>query len=287
MTWLQRHRVRRFLASSLWLTPSACMAAALIVAPIVHRVDAAAQWTGFGFGPDGARALVAALVGAAFTCIVFVFTVLLVAVQIASTQLTPRIIAGALRNRATRACLGLFAFTLIYGPNVLGRIEATVPQISLAVAVALTLATLVVFLYLVSYLGHHLRPVAVLTLVGARAAAVVERIYPHRLVAPPTNGAPTERLAMGPAHTVFADQSGVMLAFDVAGLTALAAGGLIEVVPEVGDFVAKGDPLVRVYGAARTLAGRARDAIALGPERTMEQDPAFGFRIVVDIALKA
>jgi DNA-binding NarL/FixJ family response regulator len=60
-------------------------------------------------------------------------------------------------------------------------------------------------------------------------------------------------------------------------------------VPQVGDFLAVGAPLFRLYGpGASTLDERAlRDGVALGIERTMEQDPAFGFRIVVDIASKA
>jgi uncharacterized membrane protein len=79
-----------------------------------------------------------------------------------------------------------------------------------------------------------------------------------------------------------------VLAFDPDGLAALArqADCLIEVVPQVGDFVAKGDPLFRLYGGDvddREL----QQSVAIGPERTMEQDPAFAFRIIVDVAAKA
>ena len=289
MTWVQRYGARRFLVASLWITPALCMAGALVAAPIIRRLDQATGWTGFGFGVEGARALLAALVTTAFTCIVFVFTVLLVAVQLASVQLTPRIIARAFRNRATRTCLGLFAFTLVYGLAVMSRIDATVPQASLMVAIALNLTTLVTFLYLVNYMGHHLRPVTVLTDVGSHGAAVIDRVYPNRLAADAHAEAETAALAGAPASTVLAARSGVVLALDVAGLVAVAEreNGTIEVVPQVGDFVAKGDPLFKVHGTTRPLDARTRRAIALGPERTMEQDPAFALRIVVDIALKA
>jgi uncharacterized membrane protein len=227
---------------------------------------------------------------------VFVFTILLVAVQIASAQLTPRIIARAFDNRATRTCLGLFAFTMVYGLAVMSRIDATVPQMPLALAITLSLTTLVTFLYLVSYLGHHLRPVTVLTDVGAHGAMVIDRVYPHRLADPEgrltaleTVSLEADTLTAPPAYTIFAGRSGVVLAFDVAGLTALAERErcTIEVLPQVGDFVARADPLYNVYGATRPLDQRIGQSIALGPERTMEQDPAFAFRIVVDIALKA
>ena len=81
-----------------------------------------------------------------------------------------------------------------------------------------------------------------------------------------------------------------MLAVDLAGLVALArsADGVIEFVPHVGDFVAVGEPLFRLHGGAAAIDDRRlRASVALGSERTMEQDPTFAFRILVDIAIKA
>jgi uncharacterized membrane protein len=66
------------------------------------------------------------------------------------------------------------------------------------------------------------------------------------------------------------------------------ANGIIEFVPQVGDFVALDEPLFNLYGGAAKLDDRSlRETVLCGPERTMEQDPAFAFRIVIDIALKA
>jgi uncharacterized membrane protein len=80
------------------------------------------------------------------------------------------------------------------------------------------------------------------------------------------------------------------MAFDLPGLVALGqkAGCVIELVPQVGDFVAAGSPLFRIFGAkSGPPAGALCGSLALGQERTMEQDPAFAFRIMVDIASKA
>ncbi len=81
-----------------------------------------------------------------------------------------------------------------------------------------------------------------------------------------------------------------MLAVDLAGLTAQArqANGIIEFVPHVGDFLAVDEPLFRLFGGASALDDhRLREAVVLGTERTMEQDPTFALRILVDIAIKA
>jgi uncharacterized membrane protein len=85
-------------------------------------------------------------------------------------------------------------------------------------------------------------------------------------------------------------KAGIVLAVDLPTLVMLARrhGGVIEVVPQVGDFVATDEPLFALYGASATIADAGlRETIAMGPERTLEQDPMFAFRILVDIALKA
>ena len=81
-----------------------------------------------------------------------------------------------------------------------------------------------------------------------------------------------------------------MLAVDLAGLAARAekAGGMIEFVPQIGDFVAVDEPLFLLYGGAGDIDDdELRGAVAFGVERTMDQDPTFAFRILVDIAIKA
>jgi len=64
--------------------------------------------------------------------------------------------------------------------------------------------------------------------------------------------------------------------------------GIIEVVPRVGDFVSVGEPVFMVHGAVRNIDERKlRGAVAFGPERTIDQDSTFAFRVIVDVAIKA
>jgi uncharacterized membrane protein len=291
LTWLQRYRLRAFLASSLWIVPVLGMALALGVAPMLRRLDASTHWPLFNFGPDGARAVLSGLVASVFTFVVFVFSIILVAVQIASANLSPRVIAGILAHRPVRVCLGLMVFTFVYGLAALGRIEATVPQLPVAVVVASSLASIVAFLYLIDHLARGLRPVSVVSQQGREGARVIEAIYPRLLSeSRAETGDPFPLDGETPRRVVPSGSGGVVLAFDVAGLVEVArsADSRIELVPQVGDFVAKGDPLFRIFGGSGTLDEHLlHQRIALGPERTIEQDPAFSVRIIVDIASKA
>src|SRR6516225_1168784 len=66
------------------------------------------------------------------------------------------------------------------------------------------------------------------------------------------------------------------------------AKGVIEFVPQVGDFIGSGEPLFILHGGANAIDERKlRASVVLGAERTMDQDPLFAFRILVDIANKA
>jgi uncharacterized membrane protein len=144
---------------------------------------------------------------------------------------------------------------------------------------------------MIDYVGKSLRPVSVLTKVGNAAQEVIRDVYP--LPVPMSGDVPysvASRPAGEPSRTVESTQTGVVLAFDVAGLTELAsrADCTIEFVPQVGDFVTRGEPLFRVHGGGDALADQSlHQSVAMGPERTMQQDPEFAFRIVVDIAAKA
>lgn len=293
MTWLQRHQLASFFRDSVWLPPLIGMVIALFARPVVQDIDAMLGWKA-AVGPDGARAVLGILVSALLTFIVFVFSILLLIVQIASAQLSPRIIVAIYRSRVVRGSLALFVFTFTYTLAALARIENSVPQISMWLAVYSSIASIAVFLYMIDHVGKALRPVSVLSGIGSRGQQVIEDVYPQLVDAAqdePTNVAVA--VDGRPSRVVESNRTGVVLALDISGLAELArrADCLIEFVPRVGEFVTNGDPLFRlyhIYGGAEAISDRQlQHAAAIGAERTFEQDPAFAFRIVVDIAAKA
>lgn len=290
--WIRRYKTSLFLQTSLWLMPIACMAAALLVAPLIRHIDERTQWTLMGFGPEGARVVVGALATSLLTFIVFAFSIILLAVQIAGGQLSPRVIARIFEGRLIKFTLSAFVFSYTYSLAALGRIEDRVPQLPVLLAILSSLVSVSLFLYLIQMASQNFRSVAVLTRVADDTRAVIKAVYPLPF-SPHSMEHPVPDLERMPARRTIGHRGrpGVVLAFDAAGLAEIAAtaGCMIELVPQVGDFLAAGEDVFHLYGdgADAMVEADLRRCIMTGPERRLEHDPAFGFRIIVDIAEKA
>jgi uncharacterized membrane protein len=288
MTWLQRYQIRHYIGTSIWILPCLSMVGAVVVARLLHWIEGEMGWES-SFQPDTARAVLGTMASAMFTFMVFVSSALLVAVQLASGQLTPRIIAIVFKDPVTKFSLTIFVFTFTFTLAVLVQIKTSVHLLTANVAAYGCLANLGVFLYLIDHVGRALRPSGALWVVASLGRRIIESVYPRRLAELPSKElAPALNLGQ-PASMIASRRDGVVLAFDIPGLVSLAqrADCVIEMVPQVGDFIAADDPLFRTFQGGTTLPAEAlRHSVAVGQERTLEQDPTFAFRIMVDIACK-
>jgi uncharacterized membrane protein len=195
------------------------------------------------------------------------------------------------RDPFTKIALGVFVFTYTFSLVSLARLEDPVPFLTGAFCGYGTLVCVAVFLFLIDRLGKGLRPVRILTGVAAEGRKAIRDIYPGLITTSEAEPlVDTASLGMPSRVLVHQGRSGVVVALDDNGLLRLAqkADCIIELVPQVGDFIATDDPLFRIYGASERLQeGSLRQSVAFGQERTLDQDPAFAFRIIVDIASKA
>jgi uncharacterized membrane protein len=291
MTWLQRYRIRHYIQNSIWIFPVLSTVAAIAAVRLLHLIEKDLAWES-PVDPDTARAVLGTMASALFTAIVFVCSALLVAVQLASAALTPRIIALVFRDPAIKASLTMLVFAFTFSLAALIRIKETVPLLTTHVAGYGCLVCLAVFFYLIDHLGKALRPSGALRTIAWLGRRVIESVYPRPPVESPA-GTPqevAEVLDGKPTATILNHKDGVVLAFDETGLLSLAqrADCVIEMVPQVGDHVAVGDPLFRVFrGGAMLPPESLCQSVAVGQERTLQQDPMLAFRMMVDIASKA
>jgi uncharacterized membrane protein len=292
LAWDRLFRAASYARSALWIVPFVAIVLVMIVAPVLLALDRHLDWTLLRLAADGARALYQTVITLTLSLIVFTFGSLLVAIQVAGGQLTPRVIATTLlRNNVVRYSVGLFVFTLIIATSALNHADANVDQLVAFAIAILALACMATFLFLIDYTARLLRPVSIVARLGEEGLAVIESVYPN-LTATGPDVAGAAPVIKGSLRRVVEHhgRSGIVLAVDIATLVneARRTDGLIEFAPQVGDFVATGEPLFALYGGAAICDDRVlQGTVALGSERTLEQDPLFAFRILVDIALKA
>jgi uncharacterized membrane protein len=289
MSWLQRYRFRLYVRNSLWILPTLSIGVALIAVTLLARVESA-MGVRTSVSPDTARIILSTIAASTFTLLVLVSSAMLLAVQLASAQLSPRIISMIYRLPHGKLAFTAFVFTFTFAVATLVRIEQTVPAVTSYVAAYLFLVNVALFIFFVDMLGKTLRPSSALRKIGLAGRQVIWFVYPSLRTAETEIPAPVRFPSGVKQRVIINDEDGAVLAIHISGLMnkATKSNCVIEVVPQVGDSIAGGDPLIRVFGDASSLSDEElRNSVAIGHERTLDQDPMFAFRIIVDIASKA
>ena len=291
MEWNRRYATKSYLSSALWIVP---IVALLLENVFIRLVFVLHDWLGwipwFGTSLTGATEALNTVEGLTTAFIVFTFGSLLIVIQVASGQLTPRLIATVLlRNNVIRCTVGLFIFTMMFAVGTEARFETAVPKFAVTIGWILGIASIVAFLFLIDYTARLLRPISIARRIGEEGIKVIENVYPGSFKTSQVLRQPEPRGSI--TRTVeHLGKSAIVLAVNLKSLITLAqrSGGVVEFVPRVGDFVTTGEPLFRVYGNAPNISDRMlRAQVAFGSERTLEQDSTFVFRVIVDIAIKA
>lgn len=280
-----------------WAIPAACVAAALLLAYGLVSLDryltSRVAYT-FGAGPDGAREVLSAITTAMITFTGLVFSITIVVLQLTSSQFSPRVLRTFLRDRLTQLSLGVFVSTFVYAVMVLRTVDSAddtvfVPEIATTVGLVLLLLSVVVFVGYIHHIATTIQVSSIIGSIGDEARRTLEQRFPAGTGGPPDAG-PVRRPDGLPSAVVPARRSGVVTTVGEQRLVALACQADVVLTTRLrfGDFVAEGAPLIEVLGDPSGLdLAAVAECIGQGRERTMEQDVAFGFRQLVDIAERA
>src|SRR5678815_2785917 len=164
VTWGRWYEMRSYLRSAVWTAP----VIALALQQATFRIASAHQLDfgpipGFVYSREGAIAVADYVISSATAFIVFTFGSMIVAIQVASGQSSPRIIATMLlRDKAIRLSVGVFTYALLLAVAVKARID-TIPQSLIGITGVLALISVIVFLFLIDHAAKLLRPVTIVT----------------------------------------------------------------------------------------------------------------------------
>ncbi|WP_443054316.1 DUF2254 domain-containing protein [Streptomyces sp. NBC_00683] len=294
--------LRERLRDTFWFAPTVGLACAFALWWVLSEVDTkivtylkeeeAYEELGdlLSFAED-ARLIVTTISAAMMTFIGVVFSISLVAVQMASGQLTPRVVRIFVRSRISKLTLTVFLATFAFSLLVLTSYEGgaaanprritSVPVLQSMLTLGMVGLSLLLFIAFVSSTLRLMQVGPVLDRITGEAVRALE----HQ-----PGGEHGEAL-LGPATAwvVYRERAGVVRDVNVARLVRAARrhGVVLRLIPRTGDFLVPGTPLLAVHGGAAPPSRALRHTVGVGVERTVHQDPAFGLRQLSDIALRA
>ena len=303
------------LNSSLWFLPALIVAGSIFLALALVEFDKqfGANWINgyprlFGVEPAGSRDMLGTVAGSMITVAGIVFSIVIVALSLASTQYTPRILRNFMRDQINQVVLGVFVGIFTYCIVVLRTIRGGddkhifVPSVAVIVGVFLALVGIGFLIYFIHHIAVSIQASTIIASIYKETVTVIDDLFPHRL----GENAPEEEIenlikfSTGSIwQTIPSTATGYIQNIDIQDLLDFTARRDFVVRMEygIGEFVVAGAPLVSVTGAGRSsdenlivdeaTRNRLNNIYSIEDFRTIDQDVAFGIRQIVDIVMKA
>ena len=178
------------LRASFWFLPSLIVLVSIILAIALIEVDTAGsdrwltQWPRlFGAGAEGSRQMLSTLAGSMMTVLGVTFSMTLVALTLASSQYTSRILRIFMRSRITQTTLGVFAGTFTYCLIVLrtirsGSVVEFIPGLAVFFAFVLALGSVGVLIFFIHHIASSIQASSIIASVARETYSAIDRLFP-------------------------------------------------------------------------------------------------------------
>jgi uncharacterized membrane protein len=228
------------------------------------------------------------------------FSISLFALQMANQQYSPRVTSIFLRSAITKLTISIIIGTFVYSFVLMFevlRIPTTqISIISLLTVVLLIFTSLIVFIYFMKSVLIMIRVSNIITIIEeATQKSIVENLQIRDQyiscqaisLKQPSQIIKYTRLPNELFNKRY--ENGVFTRLEYPELVKIAADHdcVLRIIPQFGDIINVGDPIIEVYGGSQLDPARALKGFYIEPEQGISQDPAYGIRMLVDIALQA
>ncbi len=298
------------LTATLWFVPTILVFVGILLGLIFIEIDVyvgdqLGVFSGlFRVQPSGARDMLAVIAASAITVAGTVFSITIVALTLASTQFSPRILrnfTGDAGNQAVLGALvGIFAYCIVVLRTIRddGNNPANnfVPSTAVVFSIFLGLVGIVCLIYFIHHVATSIQATNIISLIAGETINEISATFPIKDDTQPIDPKIEERLANNQALEVFCMHIGYIQNADTEELVRLAEKYdlILKMQRRVGQFAIKNLPILLIFPNSNTsftldeaLARKFYNAYDIGNYRTVEGDVAFGLRQIVDIALKS
>jgi len=292
--------------NSYWLLPAVMVIGAIGLAVGMSYVDLIVPEASGGNGnwatalqAGAARTILATVAGSMATIVGVVFSITIVALQLASSQFGPHVLRSFLTDRGSQAALGALLGSFTYSLLIIVVVRnggGFVPYASTYAGILIGLVAIGMLIYFINHVAKLISAERVIASLAKGVARATEQVFPDQLGEDepgeqqdvPT--VPSEFAAR--SCDVLADYGGYIRRIDDASLLHLACKHdlLIRLDVRPGDFVVHGALLMAAAPAERMDASTVRylrQTVLLGYQRTPEQDVAFALQHLEEVAIRS
>lgn len=235
-----------------------------------------------------ARSIISAIVSGVISLTVFSFSMVMIVLNQAASQLSNRVLNRLIGNRFQQVVLGIYIGTIVFALFLLTSIRDLdsgiyIPALSTYLLILLTIFDIFLFIYFLHYITQSVKYEVIIGRVYKDTSAVMERSC--TLLHPPP-----KPISLVGNHHVLANSSGVYEGFDTESLLRLAdtSDCLFYTLHTPGTFVLQGLPILQVSKPidpeSRNDAARA---VRVNTSESVEENFFYGMRQLSEIGMKA
>lgn len=249
--------------------------------------------------PSGAQTILTSLAGATASVAGVVFSIMMVTLSIASSQLGPRLIRTALKRRTTKYTLGIFIGSTVYSLVVLTTVRAAestyfVPHLAVFMAILFTIFSFFTMIYFIHEVAQAIQTPNMVKAVVDDLDSAIDRLFPEGDLHANHHEKDFESALNEKAQAMElrASFEGYVAAIDLDALIALAQSKNVTIYlhKRPGQFVVRNSILAEVWpqtDALDAIQSRLCQACIAAPRPTPNQDVECAVNELVEVAARA
>ncbi len=305
------YRIRLWLdqlRSSLWFVPTLIVLGSVVLAFGMLAIDSTLpnEWWKddasrlsalFDVRLGGAMATLQAIGGSIITIAGVVFSITIAAMTLAAGQYTSRVLRNFIRDRGNQAVLGIFLGIFVYCLLIMRSLSGIsdnshAPPMAMLMSLVLAVVGIATLIFFIHHIAKSLQATNIVAAIAKSALPSIDRHFPDRLEPTKEDGVGLKRPDGGHRFVVRSQRNGYVTGIDFSDLVKIAdaCDALVRVYRGPGFFVTEGEAIAQVQSVEKLdddVIDDLLDAWSFSAQRTLENDPGYGLRQLVDVALKA
>ncbi|MEO6000629.1 MAG: DUF2254 domain-containing protein [Chitinophagaceae bacterium] len=237
-----------------------------------------------------ARSILSAIVSGIISLTVFSFSMVMILLNQAASQMSNRMLEGMIGNRFQQFVLGFYIGTIVYALFLLSTIRDIdsgiyVPALSIYLLLILTVADIFLFIYFLHYVTQSVKFETIINRIHKQTIRSLDRKREAVKRVAPAPGAGNTYLITMTSSDYFQD-------FDEKGLLTCAVqhDGLVKFLHPTGTFLLKGAPLMIFYCTRKVTDDTLRTLLLkvdFYSGQPIDKNPVYGYHQLAEVAIKA